>query len=210
MKKMVSLGLVLVLCFTFLPSCAKLDTTGLLEAAPALIKKSIELNEIYYGEGIPYNEGGVPIGNYYPADKDYLDEHGFHTIDELKALTSKVFSENYCRAIFTSVLSGFSAEGSGYIYARYSSSQAEAIRDENETILVSSTATSSLAHIISMEYDYAGIRLGKVDRKYAMVLIPTITVFAPDEEHSTEYTVTEETEIKFVYENGWRIDSATY
>ena len=210
MKKTISVLLLLSLLLCALPGCARLDTTGLLEAAPALIREADALNEIYYGEGIPYDKGGVPVGNYYPADKNYLKEQGFSTIDGLKAKTAAVFSEGYCRAIYASTLSGFAAEGSGYVYARYSSSQPENLRDENETILVSSTAESSLSHRISITYDYTAVRLGEVGSNYAVVIIPTVTEMRADEDHPTDYTVTEDMEIKFVYENGWRIDSATY
>ncbi len=213
MKKTVALLLLAALCLCFLPGCASLDTTGLLEAAPGLIERAAALNEIYYGAGIPYDEGGTPIGNYYPADRDYLRAQGFSTIDELKEKTETVFSADYCQAIYSSTLSGFAAEGSGYIYARYSSSQPkdEDLRDENETILVSSTAENKLAHILSIDYDYSSLHLGEGGRDYATVLLSVTTQLAADEDHPTgPYTVTEEMAIKFVYENGWRIDSATY
>ena len=211
MKRIISVLLLLSFCLCALPACGKLDTTGLLEAAPALIEASAELNEIFYGEGIPYLENETPVGNYYPADPAYLKAKGFKTIEELKKKTARVFSEDYCKSIYASTLSGFSAEGSGYIYARYSSSQAENLRDENETILVSSTAENALEHRLSITYDYAGVRLGKVTRKYAIVVIPTVTVMKADADHPEDYTVEEDMEVKFIYEfNGWRIDSATY
>ncbi|MBQ8350671.1 MAG: hypothetical protein IJY20_01330 [Clostridia bacterium] len=210
MKKFLSLLLLAAICLCVLPGCASLDTTGLLEAAPDLIRRAAALNEIYYGAGIPYDQSGEPIGNYYPADKSYLAEQGFSTIAELKSKTAAVFSVSYCEAIYAATLSGFAAEGSGYIIARYSSSQAENLRDENETILVSTTAENQLSHRVSITYDYAGVRLGEVGRNHAMVIIPTVTVFYADEDHPENYTVSEDMAIKFVYEDGWRIDSATY
>ncbi len=209
MKRLSLLLLALCLLTVFLPSCARLDTTGLLEAAPDLIARSATLNEIYYGKGIPYDQGGTPIGNYYPADAAYLAEAGFHTIEELKALTATVFSADYCTAIFSSTVSGYAADGSGYIYSRYSSSQVENLRDENETILVSSTAENALSHILSVSYG-ADLRLGEVGRDYATLLLTVTTTFAPDDTHPAAYTESEEMPIRFVYENGWRIDSATY
>lgn len=210
MKKTVAVLFLAALCLSMLCGCAKLNTDGLLEAAPDLIRRAHALNEIYYGEGIPYDRQATPIGNYYPADKLYLSEQGFSTIDELKAKTARVFSFDYCQSIYTSTLSGLAAEGSGYIYARYSSSQAQALRDEDETILVLSTAENKLAHRISITYDYAGVRLGEVGRNYAMVILPTVTLLYADEDHPENYEVREDMAIKFVYEDGWRIDSATY
>lgn len=210
MRKTIAFLLLLPLCLAVLPACASLDTTGLLEAAPALLRQADILNEIYYGAGIPYDQMAEPIGNYYPADKDYLSAHGFSTIAQLKEKTAAVFSYDYCTSIYAATLYGFAAEGSGYIYARYSSSQAESQRDEKETILVSATAENQLAHRLSISYALDELRLGSVGRDYAIVIVPTTTVYRADDEHEEDYTSYEELEVKFVYEDGWRIDSATY
>lgn len=210
MRKLITLLLLLPLCLAVLPACAPLDTTGLLEAAPGLLRQAALFNEIYYGSGIPYDQMAEPIGNYYPADKAYLTEHGFSTIAQLKEKTETVFSYDYCTSIYASTLIGFAAEGSGYIYARYSSSQAESQRDEKETILVSSTAENRLAHRVSISYALDELRLGEVGRDYAIVIVPTTTVYRADDEHAEDYTIEEDMEVTFVYEDGWRIDSATY
>lgn len=208
MKKLLAL---LLICLMLLPlgGCA-FSTDGLLEAAPELIARSAKFNDIYFGEGIPYIEGGAAVGSYYPADADYLKAAGFATLDELKIKTAEVFSYNYCEAIFSATLSGHAGESGGYIYARYSSNQSEIDRDEDELLLVYAEAENILAHIESITYDYNSIQLGEVGANYAFVLIPAVTVFAPDDDHPDGYTVEEEMAIKFVYEGGWRIDSATY
>ena len=54
------------------------------------------------------------------------------------------------------------------------------------------------------------MRLGTVGRHYATVIVPTVTVFCADDFFPENYTVSEDMEIRFVYEDGWRIDSATY
>ncbi|MBQ8859294.1 MAG: hypothetical protein IJ012_05835, partial [Clostridia bacterium] len=103
MKKTLSLLLsVLLLCSALsFAGCAKLDTTGLAEAAPDLIERSVLFNEIYFGDGIPYNENDTPaLGAFYYADPDYLAEHGFSTVEQLKTLTEEVFSEEYSATIF--------------------------------------------------------------------------------------------------------------
>lgn len=210
MRKILAFLLLLSVCLAVLPGCAPLDTTGLLEAAPGLLRQAETFNEVYYGTGIPYDETAEPIGSYYPADKAYLAAHGFSTIAQLKAKTEAVFSYDYCTSIYASTLSGFAAEGSGYVYARYSSSQVEGQQDENETILVSSTAENRLAHRLSITYDLNALRLGAVGRDYAIVIVPTTTVYRADEDHEEDYTVDEDMEVTFVYEDGWRIDSATY
>lgn len=212
MKKTVSvclLALLLVSAALSCASCAKIDTTGLLEAAPELIERSAALNEVYYGEGIPYNENDIAAtGYYFQADKDYLEEAGFSTIAELRALTETVFSAAYCEILFQSAFDGFAAEGSGYVYARYSSSQAENLRDENETILVYSQHTGTA--IGKSTYDFSTLALGEVGKDYATVTLSVTTVYAPTETSPDGFTLTDEMEIRFVYESGWRIDSPTY
>ena len=212
MKKIVSLLLTAVTLLSVglsCASCAKLDTTGLLEDAPVLIARSATLNEIYYGTGIPYDENAVgATGNYYPADKAYLAEAGFSTVAALKALTAEVFSAAYCAILYQSAFEGFSAEGSGYVYARYSSSQAENLRDEKETILVNSKHTGTA--IGQSTYDFSTLALGRVGKDYATVTLSVTTVYAPGEQMPDGLTTTDVMEIRFVYEDGWRIDSPTY
>lgn len=212
MKKIVSLLMAAVVLLTAglsCTGCAKLDTTGLLEAAPELIERSATLNEIYYGEGIPYDENDVgATGHYYPADKTYLAEAGFSTVTELKSLTAEVFSADYCAILYQSALEGFAAEGSGYVYARYSSSQPENLRNEKETILVYSQHTGTT--IGQSTYDFSTLKLGEVGKDFATVTLSVRTVYAPSELMPDGLTTTDEMNIRFVYENGWRIDSPTY
>ena len=211
MKKTLSLLLsVLLLCGALsFAGCAKLDTTGLAEAAPDLIARSVLFNEIYFGDGIPYNENDAPaIGAFYYADPDYLVKHGFSTVEQLKILTKEVFSEEYSATIFKNALEGYAVEGTtDYSYARYSSNQALKLRDEKETILVNEDY--DFFTIGKTTYDYASLTLGKVTKDSAVMTINVTTVYAATAEQD-ELTTTDTLEITFVYENGWRIDSPTY
>ena len=137
MRKIFAILLLLAMLVPMTLSCATLDTTGLLEAAPALIERAAMLNEVFYGEGIPFDRSVTDYGSYYPAEREFLEENGFSTVAELRAVTAEVFSAEYAALIAATSLSGFTAEGTtDYIYARYASSQAENLRDERETILV--------------------------------------------------------------------------
>lgn len=218
MKKILSIALSLVCLFCALPlvGCAKLDTTGLAEAAPDLIARSAFLNEIFFGEGIPYDESGEAQGVYYPVDPAWVAETDIHTTTELAAMTEEVFSQAYAALILGSGISGFPVSGGSYIYPRYASSQAENLRDENETILVSSTSEFLINPIGKSTYDYATLRIAAVERDYAMVTLSVTTVsLIPHDERvegaDNTVTTTETVEIKFVKEGGaWRIDSPTY
>ncbi len=211
MKKRIVSGL-LCLCFfaccLLFAGCATIDTTGLLAAAEGLITESAELNEIFYGEGIPYIKDDVnAMGVYCPADPEYLDRAGFHTVAEMKEKTLTVFSTAYAEIIFSSSIEGFAAEG-GYIYARYASNQTENLRDENETVMVNSEHTGTAIGVST--YDFSSMRITETKKDYATVTLSVTTVFSAEEEGGEPYTLTEDMNIRFVYENGWRIDSRTY
>lgn len=218
MKKILSLTLALCCLFAALPlvGCAKIDTTDLLDAAPALIEASALVNTIFYGEGIPYDENGTPQGSFYPADAAWLEAHDLKTTADLSALTKSVFSQEYAAIILSSGISGFSAGDGGYVYPRYSSNQAENLRDEDETILVSTTSEFLTNPIGKSTYHYDTLTLVATKRHYAVLsLSVTTTTLLPSdervegEENTTTTTVT--MEIKFVKEGGeWRIDSPTY
>ena len=215
MKRISTLILTAVLVFGCLfstASCAKLDTTGLLEAAPDLIERSAFFNGLFYGDGIPYSATDEEaIGNYYPASPAFLDEHGFHTVKELKEKTKEVFSQNYCESIFSSsVFSGYSSGVGTPIYARYSSNKAVNDPDEEkaETILVSSVYEPLLA--CQTVYDFSTLTVSEVGKDYATVSLAIELVYKPTEEKPSGERRESTLSVRFVYEDGWRIDSATY
>ena len=220
MRKIFAILLLLAMLVPMTLSCATLDTTGLLEAAPALIERAAMLNEVFYGEGIPFDRSVTDYGSYYPAEREFLEENGFSTVAELRAVTAEVFSAEYAALIAATSLSGFTAEGTtDYIYARYASSQAENLRDERETILVYGNSPYLTHPIGRSTYDMSTLRIDYVGTDYAIVVLSVTTVTKdlppegtePDPDATPTYTTkTADMEIKFVYENGWRIDSPTY
>jgi hypothetical protein len=163
-----------------------------------------------------YDENGTPQGVFYPADTEWLSSHGLKTTADLKALTESVFSQEYAAIILSSGISGFPASDVGYVYPRYASSQAENLRDENETILVSTNNEFLTNPIGKSTYDYASLALVATTRTYAVLAlsVTTTTLLPADERVEGEdntFTTTVTMEIKFVNEGGeWRIDSPTY
>ncbi len=218
MKKTLSLILAVLCLFAALPlvGCAKIDTTGLLDAAPALIERSAFVNAIFFGEGIPYDEDGEAQGNFYPADAAWLAEHDLKTTADLAALCESVFSQEYAAIILGSGISGFPAGGGAYVYPRYASSQPENLRDEKETILVSTNNEFLINPIGKSTYAYETLTLVATERHYAVLsLSVTTTSLLPADERvegeDNTVTTTVTMEIKFVREGGeWRIDSPTY
>ena len=219
MKKILALSLTVVLLFSMLAvfsGCAAAPTENLLEEAKTLIARSAVFNEIYYGEGIPYLLlEGPAIGNYYYADPNYLEKNGFQTIEELKKVTAEVFSADYCEELYLIGFSGFGS-ANGFVNARYSSNQAENLRDEDEKLLVFNNIEPTVPG--KTTYDLSTAHITETGTDYAFVAL-TATVAYPATPEKEAYTETYDIEIKFIYERvtgcngygiGWRIDTPTY
>ncbi len=121
MKRLVVIFLVIFTVFA-LSACEKKPTDEeLLAAARPLVEQSVLVNDIFYGKGIPYITENVGItaqamGNYSPADKEFLSANGIENTDDLRKLVSKVYSSGVCNVIFTTKLSSVS---DGTVYAGY-------------------------------------------------------------------------------------------
>ena len=102
-----------------LTSCGGTDEAEIEAALEALIPASYELNEIYFGEGLPISNdreaaqafydsmgAGSEISlNYHPVDP----ECGYVSVEEIKAATLAVFSESYSDYLFTMAFEGLSS-----------------------------------------------------------------------------------------------------
>ena len=135
MKKLISLILVVSLFFSLsiaLTSCDReYDENEVKEAAIPLIEKSLFLNKIYWGEGIPYMTS-ISTALYCEANFLALSELGFYTVDELKKQTQEVFSKDYCEDIFSTSFSSVKDGEEIQFYARYY----QKYEDEFETVPV--------------------------------------------------------------------------
>lgn len=187
MKKIFSFILCIILLvsssFT-LVSCDKkvseIEATMIVED---LVKASYELNEIYYGKGLSYEESidgeYDSIYSHVSMDEIYLTE------DILSIRTKEVFSASYANSIidyaFNMSLSGV---GTGS-YQRYITGSDGLLTVYRDYKVMDIT-----------EYDYTTIKIEKIKRKK---IIATI--------QSTENETVDVVIVKEL--NGWRLDSAT-
>ena len=87
-------------------------------AAMDLLEKSLIVNDIFYGEGIPYDKNSeFTKGSYSPADKEYLEYLGVSTTDGLKGLARGVYTTAFCEIIFSTKLSSIKDGDEGGIIA---------------------------------------------------------------------------------------------
>ena len=121
--KIIALALCIALSFSLI-SCEKdreYDPAEVTAAAKTLVEKSVLLNEIYYGKGIPADElSSEGSQKYKPANFIWLDQNDFETVKELKQMTSKVYTSGYCESIFSSAFgSAMGTDDNIELYARY-------------------------------------------------------------------------------------------
>ncbi len=207
MKKTVSLLVSLVLVLSLLLSLIscdrRYDEEEVKEEARSLIEKSAMLNEIYWGEGIAYVENAsTSNGAYYEASIVSLDKYGFSTIEELKDMTERVFSEEYCKIIFSTTLSSVSDAGELQFYARYYQKYTDEYMTEPECIMVYSLAKALIVGKTEYIFDTLEVIGSKGD-----------LVFVKLKARVTHDGKTQEQELKIglIEQNdGWRLDTPSY
>ncbi len=100
-NKIISLVLLLVLCLS-LSSCGGNMTDELARAElERLLPTSYEMNEIFWGKGLPTVENSS-TDRY----KTVKDESGYENVDEILRKASTVFSEDYLKSIEEAVFVG--------------------------------------------------------------------------------------------------------
>lgn len=173
-----------------------------------LIEKSEELNEIYFGEGLPLTvdadeaqafyssfDTDVEAISYHPVDKSC----GYESIDDIKEATLEVFTEDYSDYLFTLAFTGISDvvnDGVGdktetSSYARYL---------EQSGMLTARIDLADDAITLGRVYRTEELEIVREKDNYVLVKIPT-------ELNGKQCDV----ELKLVLTNdGWRLDTPTY
>lgn len=171
-------------------------------AANDLIKKTENLNEILWGEGIRYSTDIAPNGNYYIADTFSLLEYGINSFEDIKKMTRDTFSKEYSDYIFASSVFAPTYDSNGNIIylARYS----EKTDGGESDILIHSKWERLLFD--SVEYHYETLKVSDVEGNTVKISIDC-TVTDSETKKSVKKTIT----VSLVEEeSGWRLNSPTY
>ncbi len=205
MKRIITLFIAISLIFSLnlsLTSCdRKYDEAEVKAVAEILIEKSLFLNEIYWGEGIPY----IPTGSnvYCEANIIALSELGFYTVEELKKKTEEVFTKEYCSYIFSSSFSSVKDGEEIQFYARYYQKYEDEFQNEPICIMVYSRFENLLPDKVEYLYDTLTVTHSDGDVVYVKV---NVKVTRDEEKVQTVENV-----IGLIEEDGgWRIDTPTY
>jgi hypothetical protein len=204
-KKTVGIFLVAVILLSLftLTSCNRgYVEEDVISSAATLLKEAELLNMIYYGSGIEYYDSNDATGYYRKANIAHLEELGFSTIDELKALTEKTFSDAYTSLLYTTVLSALSDDTGIVRAARYYQAYDEET-NEPTFIMVYSAFNPMLKDTI--EYDYDSLRVEKAKKERVYVKVDATVTNSEGKSQRVTLTVTLIEEA-----DGWKIDNPTY
>ena len=195
-------------CLFMLSSCAEPPTEE--EAAVTLqrlVEKSYELNEIYYGAGLPYEGAGedpVSYLRYYYV----TDDAPYQYDSALRRATLDVFTEDYAKGIFEVFLKGYSVDGEDAVYARYV--------ENGDRIMVNAAYVPILEKI--REYDFSTLEFLRRTSNLVVAEVqstidgkPDVTVRLTMRKVNIEDADTgSETGGDVGDGSAWRLDSPTY
>ena len=200
--RIVSLLLLITLLFS-LTSCERdreYNEDEVLAAAAELIELSVPLNEIYYGEGLSYDEEDG-IGAYKRASTYSLMRYGINTIDDLRRKTREVFSESMSLSFFSMALDPIYSGESIVGYRRYYQEYDE---DGNPTTIMVKT---NYEYFGSGKIEYRdGISVKDVEGEVIVLSVP-ITLTRESDGKTRDSVI----EVRLIEESGgWRLHSDTY
>ena len=203
--KIIAFTAAFVLCAVMTVACG-VDYTEdeVKKAAAGLIEASYEINEIYFGKGLPISEedseeakefakeNGLELENiqFLPV----TEESPYKSIKDIKKAVAKVYSESYCEYLNLMAFEGFSTEdGSAAVYAKY-------IEDE-KGVLTARVDLADKGIILNRTYDTSTIKAKKMKKDEVTFTVDSYVDGKKDE------TLT----FKLVLESdGWRLDTPTY
>lgn len=203
--KLTALTVALILAAVMGASCG-VDYTDeeVIKEAKALIEAAYEINDIYFGKGLPISAEDSEEAKKFAAENGLsletvqflpvTEESPFKSIDAIKKATEKVYSREYCDYLYSMAFEGYSTEdGSAAVYAKY-------IEDEKGTL----TARIDLAdnELPTRTYDLDSIEVKT--KKEALVTVTMDSYLdGKKEEKPVTFTLVKE-------DDGWRLDTPTY
>lgn len=174
-----------------------------------LLPKSFELNEIYFGEGLPMSNDKAMVEQFYgmfDSDVEAINYHpvdvscGYTTETEIREATLEVFTADYAEYLFGRAFSGISATFNEGEEQEYTSTAVYAMYIEQDGILTVRINLDEEAIPLGRTYDLDGMELTENEENFVIAKIPTeMDGRALDVELRLVKTA-----------DGWRLDSPTY
>ena len=178
-------------------------------ALEELLPKSFELNEIYFGEGLPMSNDKAMVEQFYgmfDSDVEAINYHpvdvscGYTTETDIREATLEVFTADYAEYLFGRAFSGISATFNEGEEQEYTSTAVYAMYIEQDGILTVRINLDEEAIPLGRTYDLDGMELTENAENFVIAKIPT-------EMDGRALDV----ELRLVLTpDGWRLDSPTY
>ena len=195
--------LVLIFVLSFGEKNRKFDKAEVEAATKQLLKEAEFLNQIYYGSGIKYYDtDDGKTGHYRKADIAHLEELGFSTLDELKTITEKTFSDEYSDLLYSTILSSLKEGSTVVTAARYFQAYDEETNKPTD-IMVYSKFNVKFKDKVEYDYDSIKAEKSKKDKVYVSVNATVTNSEGKSQKITLTITLIEE-------EDGWKIDNPTY
>lgn len=201
---------ILLLCLvltTLLCACApparEYDEAQVLTAARELLKRSVPLNDLFWGEGLsPWMaEDAAVQGNYREVSPADMQTFGVRNIDDIRQKTFEVFTQDYGTEILSTKISSVNTGSGVASLARYAQSYTD--EGDYDTLYVLTTATVYLTDTVV--YDYESMRVSGADSERVFVTLSATVTDAEGHSQTAELTLSLLEE-----EAGWRLDAPTY
>lgn len=174
-----------------------------------LLPKSFELNEIYFGEGLPMSNDKAMVEQFYgmfDSDVEAINYHpvdvscGYTTETDIREATLEVFTADYAEYLFGRAFSGISDTFNEGEEQEYTSTAVYAMYIEQDGILTVRINLDEEAIPLGRTYDLDGMELTENAENFVIAKIPT-------EMDGKALDV----ELRLVLTpDGWRLDSPTY
>ena len=193
-------------------SCSKPKHTAeeMREILGELLPRSAELNEIYFGDGLPTNRDEDTVRAFYESfDTDIAaisyepvdPSCGYETVDDIKAATLEVFTEEYAQFLFDRAFTGISALFDEGTETEHRTTAVYAMYLEQDGFLTKRVNLKDDAIPLGRTYDLDSLEVLRENETGVQVRLKSFFDGVPSVDVELWLTETE---------SGWRLDSPTY
>ena len=186
---------VLLLSFS---SCGKTYSEDEIKAAATeLIEASYDINEVFFGKGLP---GVEPEGTDVMRYLKIAEDSPYHTEEEIKTAALAVYSEGYCKLLFERAFSGFSLDESDSDGIDTTKLVDARFVTYNDELVILPLKDEDLMKL-DRTYDTDNIKVVKQKSGTVIISVPSFVDGKKSDEVQLNLIKTEK---------GWRLDSPTY
>ena len=175
-----------------------------------LLPKSAELNEIYFGKGLPITQDEDAVRAFYASfDTDVTalsyapvdTACGYENVDDIKRATLEVFSENYAGFLFDRAFTGISDTFDEGLETEHRETALYAMYLEQDGYLTKRLDIEKDALHLGRTFDLDSLTVLRENKTGVQVLLKSFLDGAPSMDVEIWLVETE---------TGWRLDSPTY